>query len=240
MRRRRGRIRKRRAAKKTLCSVLGSMALGCVVWLALILGFLFDPYEPPGPPKIVEAHGISYTLDEWQQFQEEKAAYEKEEKKQQEEEAEYYRKVLEAGNARSEMSETKLTEIRSLDWSADESYMMAKMAMAEAEGEDTEGKALVILVILNRVWDEDFPDNIEEVISQDGQFASYWDGRYNVADPDTECWEALRMIQVGKWDESQGATYFRSSSDESTWHSRNLEELFTHGNHTFYKEASEQ
>lgn len=28
--------------------------------------------------------------------------------------------------------------------------------MAEAEGEDTEGKALVILVVLNRVWSDDF------------------------------------------------------------------------------------
>ena len=147
-------------------------------------------------------------------------------------------KVQEAGNSR--ISETrKLTEIRSLDWSGEESYMLAKIAMAEAEGEGTEGKALVILVVLNRVWDEGFPDSIEEVISQDGQFTSYWDGRYDEAAPDEECWEAIRMIQVDKWDESQGATYFRSSSDESTWHSRNLQELFTHGNHTFYKEADE-
>lgn len=51
MRRRRRRIRKRRAAIKTLCSVLGSVALGCAVWLALILAFLFDPYEPPRTSK---------------------------------------------------------------------------------------------------------------------------------------------------------------------------------------------
>ena len=236
MRRRRMRMRKRRAAIKTLCSVLGSVALGCAVWLALILAFLFDQYEPPGPPKIVESHGMSYTLEEWQQLQEEKAAYEAEEAARQQEELECMQKVQEAGNSR--ISETrKLTEIRSLDWSGEESYMLAKIAMAEAEGEGTEGKALVILVVLNRAWDEEFPDSIEEVISQDGQFTSYWDGRYDEAAPDEECWEALRMIQVDKWDESQGATYFRSSSDESTWHSRNLQELFTHGNHTFYKEA---
>lgn len=39
---------------------------------------------------------------------------------------------------------------RDLGWSASEEYIAARMAMAEAEGEDTEGKALVILVIYNR------------------------------------------------------------------------------------------
>ena len=38
------------------------------------------------------------------------------------------------------------------------------------------------------------------------------------------------------WDESQGALYFEKASDESTWHSRNLQKLFTHGAHTFYTE----
>ena len=41
---------------------------------------------------------------------------------------------------------------------------LAKLAMAEAEGEDTEGKALVILVVLNRVQSEGFPDTVEDVI----------------------------------------------------------------------------
>ena len=231
-------MRKRRAAIKTLCSVLGSVALGCAAGLALILAFLFDPYEPPEAPKVIEDHGTSYTLEEWRKFQDEKAAYDAEKETAQQEELEYMQRVLDAGNSRIDDAES-LTKIQSLDWSAEESYMLARIAMAEAEVEDVQGKALVILVVLNRVWDEEFPDSIEEVISQDRQFASYWDGRYDEAYPDEECWEALRMIQVDKWDESQGATYFRSSSDESTWHSRNLQELFTHGNHTFYKEADE-
>ena len=39
--------------------------------------------------------------------------------------------------------------------------------MAEAEGEDTEGKALVILVVLNRVRSEGFPDTVEDVIMEE-------------------------------------------------------------------------
>lgn len=48
----------------------------------------------------------------------------------------------------------------SMDWDAEDAYMLAKIAMAEAESEDTEGKALVMLVVLNRVWSDEFPDTI--------------------------------------------------------------------------------
>ena len=51
--------------------------------------------------------------------------------------------------------------VTSRDLDAEESYLLTKIAMAEAEGEDTEGKALVIMVVLNRVWSDKFPDSIE-------------------------------------------------------------------------------
>ncbi len=124
----------------------------------------------------------------------------------------------------------------SYDWSAEDSYILAKIAMAEAEDEDTEGKALVILVVLNRVWDESFPDTIEEVVMQDNpvQFSPVANGRYDRVEPDDDCWKALDMVMDG-WDESRGALYFESPS-ESTWHQQNLKYLFKHGNHYFYTE----
>lgn len=137
--------------------------------------------------------------------------------------------------------ETEAGLIQSMDWSSEEAYMLAKMAMAEAEGEDTEGKALVILVILNRVWAEQFPDTIPEVIVQRNAFTSYSNGRYDRVEPDADCWAALELV-TSHWDESQGALYFERTPEpgQSTWHSRNLEKLFTHGNHTFYREVSRQ
>lgn len=132
---------------------------------------------------------------------------------------------------------TEGTLVKSMDWGAEDAYILTKMAMAEAEGEDTEGKALVILVILNRVWAEQFPDTILGVISQENAFTSYSNGRYDRVEPDADCMAALRLVE-SHWDESQGALYFERTPDEgeSTWHSRNLEKLFTHGNHTFYRE----
>ena len=117
---------------------------------------------------------------------------------------------------------------------AEECRMLMKIAMAEAEGESVEGKALVMRVILNRVQDEAFPDTVEEVINQKGQFSPVEEGgRYYTTEYNSECQEALEMVLEG-WDESQGALYFESCANDS-WHSRNLEYLFEEGNHRFYR-----
>lgn len=134
-----------------------------------------------------------------------------------------------------EMVKNEQSKIGSMDWDSDDAYKLAKIAMAEAESEDTEGKALVMLVVLNRVWDDEFPDTIEEVIFQKGQFSPIGNGRYDEVEPDEDCYRALQLIQTDGWDESHGATYFESKSD-STWHSENLTFLFKHGKHYFYKE----
>lgn len=112
-------------------------------------------------------------------------------------------------------------------------YLLAKIAMAEAEGEDIEGKALVMLVVLNRVKTKGFPDSIEDVIYQTGQFSPVASGRFDTVRPDAGCWQAFSMIEQNKWDKSMGATYFESES-ESTWHEENLNFLFRHGSHYFY------
>lgn len=78
--------------------------------------------------------------------------------------------------------------IMSMNWGAEDNYLLAKIAMAEAESEDTEGKALVILVVLNRVWSDGFPNSIEEVIYQSGQFSPISNGRFDRVEPDADCW----------------------------------------------------
>ena len=123
----------------------------------------------------------------------------------------------------------------SCDWSSDDSYLLAKIAMAEAEGEDTQGKALVIMVVLNRVLSDEFPDTIHDVIYQQSQFSPISNGRFDRIEPNEDCYKALDMIQLDKWDESDGALYFESEDCADNWHSRHLDYLFTHGGHRFYK-----
>lgn len=113
--------------------------------------------------------------------------------------------------------------------------MLLRIAMAEAEGESVEGKALVMLVVLNRTENEGFPDTVADVIFQPGQFSPVENGRYYDVTPDEGCQEALAMIESG-WDESEGALYFESCEGES-WQSRNLELLYKVGGHRFYGEV---
>ncbi len=115
-----------------------------------------------------------------------------------------------------------------------EQYMLAKLMMAEAEGESVKGKALVARVVINRLESDDFPDTIPEVISQPGAFSVISGGRYDRVEPSEECWEALEMILNG-WDESEGALFFEKSSNKGTWQQRNRPKLFTYGGHTFYE-----
>ena len=122
-----------------------------------------------------------------------------------------------------------------LSLSEESADMLMKIAMAEAGGEDLTGKALVMNVVVNRIRDKEFPDTVEGVIFQPGQFSPISDGRYYDMVPDEDCHKALYMV-VNGWDESQGATYFRTNVSGETWHSEALQKLFTHGNHTFFKE----
>lgn len=116
---------------------------------------------------------------------------------------------------------------------AEDEEILKKIAMSEAEGESTRGKALVMLSVLNRVRSGEFPDTVAEVVFQDGQYSPVLDGRYYSSIPDDDCVAALELIESG-WDESMGAMYFENYGADS-WHSRNLEFLFQEGNHKFYK-----
>lgn len=126
-------------------------------------------------------------------------------------------------------------EKKSGGWSSSEIYMMAKLAMAEAEGEPVETKAMVIQVVLNRVYDEEFPNNIIDVIYEEGQFTPVSNGRFTKVEPNQDCYDAIEMIKNSKVDINKEALYFETVTDEKTWHSKNLQFLFQSGNLNFYK-----
>lgn len=125
--------------------------------------------------------------------------------------------------------EVSQSEIRPED-----KVILSKLAMAEAEGEDIKGKALVMKVVLNRVNDPRFPNSIEEVVFQDGQFSTVAEnGRYWRMTPDKDCMKAIQLIESG-WNDSRGALYFESFTRDS-WQSRHCTFLFKHGGHKFYE-----
>ena len=73
--------------------------------------------------------------------------------------------------------------------------LLATIVRAEAGNQPLEGKRAVADVILNRVDNEQFPDTIEGVIYQEGQFACVNDGNFAKAmyTKDETDYEAVRL-----------------------------------------------
>lgn len=113
---------------------------------------------------------------------------------------------------------------------------------AEAGGEDLEGRIMVANVILNRVSNDEFPNDVTSVIWERSggspQFSPTADGRiYTVTVTDTTR-EAVNRAIDGE-DLSQGALYFiaknQADQDNIKWFEKNLTFLFQHGQHSFYE-----
>lgn len=126
-----------------------------------------------------------------------------------------------------------------LGWEENDDYLLAKIAMAEAEGCSLETKMNVIATVLNRTRDKAFPNSIKEVIYEKRgntyQFSPIGDGRWDKIEPNEECWLALEKVKAAQYDFSLGALYFESCQDDNNWHSRNLNFLFKSDTMRFYK-----
>lgn len=80
--------------------------------------------------------------------------------------------------------------------------MLAICVEAEAGNQDLIGKRLVVDVILNRVDSDEFPNDIESVITQPYQFSSYSDGHMDaVYEPSEETFRAVQMELENRTDD---------------------------------------
>lgn len=136
--------------------------------------------------------------------------------------------------------ENKVRYPYSKDWGGEDSYLLAKIAMAEAESNDIYTKAAVISVVLNRAYSEEFPDSIYDVIFEKSavglyQFSPIGNGRWDKVEPNEECYKAIELVEFSQYDFSQGALYFEDCSVNNNWHSRNLQFLFEQDGMRFYK-----
>ena len=133
-----------------------------------------------------------------------------------------------------------ITLIYDKEFTEDDKYLLAKIAMAEAESQNIQTKTLVIMSVLNRVESDDLPDSILEVIFQNnGKTYQYspvmQGGRWWTTEPDEDCYEAVEVVLATEYDYSDGALYFESCAEEENWHSKNLEFLYQSEDLRFYK-----
>ena len=119
---------------------------------------------------------------------------------------------------------------------------LMRIVQAEAGGEDRKGKLLVANVVINRVKNAKFPNNITDVIFQKKknvtQFSPVSNGAiYNVnISEDTR--DAVYSALYGE-DVSEGALFFMArqyaNPENEAWFDNNLTYLFSYGGHDFFK-----
>lgn len=90
----------------------------------------------------------------------------------------------------------------------DELEYLAACVEAEAGTQGMMGKRLVVDVILNRVDDSRFPDNITDVINAQGQFAVVSNGSINKVDITQETFKAIELELKQRTDNE--ILYFRN------------------------------
>lgn len=102
---------------------------------------------------------------------------------------------IKAKDVKKEIEVTEMTEeLIAEEQFCDSLELLAICVEAEAGNQDMMGKRLVVDVILNRVDSDRFPNDIEAVITEPHQFASWTDGGMDaVFEPSEETFEAVRM-----------------------------------------------
>jgi len=128
-------------------------------------------------------------------------------------------------------NETDLVLDEDVSISLDDFDALCKIVYSEAGCEDMEGQIMIANVVLNRTKSDIFPDDIQKVIMQPGQFEPVTCGSYFYADPSKMTREAVMSALNGE-DLSNGALYFQKSSSK-VWDDHVY--LFRHGSHSFYK-----
>ncbi|MFT8310684.1 MAG: spore cortex-lytic enzyme [Sporolactobacillus sp.] len=94
--------------------------------------------------------------------------------------------------------------------------LMANAVYGESRGEPYIGQVAVSAVIINRVADPRFPNNISDVIFQPGAFTAVSDGQIWLT-PNESAKKAV-MDAINGWDPSNGALYyFNPDTATSAW-----------------------
>lgn len=115
----------------------------------------------------------------------------------------------------------------------DELYLLSKLVSSEARGESYEGQVAVASVVINRVLDSRFPNNIKDVIYQKNAFSVVNNGEI-YKNPTDSAYKAAREALYGK-DPTSGAIYFWNPEIATCSWIKTLDPYKRIGNHVFAK-----
>ena len=134
-------------------------------------------------------------------------------------------------NNQEEKNENKSKEVISI--TNDELYLLSKLVSSEARGESYEGQVAVAAVVINRVLDPRFPDDIKEVIYQRNAFSVVNNGEI-YKEPTDSAYKAAREALYGS-DPTRGAIYFWNPDIATCNWIKTLDPYMRIGNHVFAK-----
>ena len=116
-----------------------------------------------------------------------------------------------------------------------------KIVEAEAGGEDRKGKLLVANVVINRVKNKKFPNNVTDVVYQQkqnvAQFSPVSNGTIHTGKVTEDTTAVVDCARRGE-DVSEGALFFMArkyaAPENVQWFDSNLTFLFSYGGHDFF------
>lgn len=123
---------------------------------------------------------------------------------------------------------------RNINVTNEDIHLMAQIVYAESCAEPYEGKVAVASVILNRLRDVRFPDNIQGVVKQKAAFSCVKNGKISVT-PDENSYRAVMDALRGK-DPTENAVFFYNPKIATCSWMKNIDKhnSKTIGNHVFF------
>ena len=123
-------------------------------------------------------------------------------------------------------------DFEAIEITYEEAQELLQIAEAEAGNQGPDGQWLVMSVVINRVRDDSWPDNIHDVIHQESQF--YAEGM-KAAKVKLDGHEALARIEQG----DLAPQIIAFERKENTSLRRYFSEVFTYKDHVFYVEKEQ-
>lgn len=110
----------------------------------------------------------------------------------------------------------------------------------ESRSESLAGQLAVGLVVMNRVRDKRWPNNVCDVVHQKWQFSYYSDGKpevYNDKKAKELAWIRAEQVFFGTIiDFTESSLYYHALSVQPDWDYSKIERTMTLDNHVFYKD----
>ena len=123
----------------------------------------------------------------------------------------------------------------------EDAWLLMQIAVHEEGDNGAEAQYMVMMVVINRLRSDDFPDSISEIIFQTTNVNGkvYYQflpkSKLDKVEPNADSHVALAMVEQGI-DTSQGAIYYESSTNSNqSWHCKNREFLYEAYGQRYYK-----